>query len=107
MAMRLWLVDHSYGAALVYAATKREAMDIGDALGDVRAVHPFTVPMAFSIYRVPAMEDEDGYMEIIANMDCEYEYDVDAVLAKHGVALNREEYEKMYGPVVDHEVGPR
>lgn len=99
--MRLFLIDHSYGACLAYAHDKAEAEMMGDALGDVLGVYPFDVPMVFSIERPPhdpsaTGESDDGpALKIDADATWEFEDDVQKVLTRHRVALSGEEHRAM------------
>jgi len=103
--MQLFLVDHTYGAALVYARSARHAGEIAASIGDVLAVHPFDVEMAFSIQRVPIKELDPGFVDldgetatqlvVQADYDVDFEEVLEQRLIQCRVALDADEYNLM------------
>jgi len=94
--MRMFLVDHGYGAALVYAGDEDEAADIGDRIGQVEAVYPFNIPLAFHINREKAEDDEnitEIVMALAGESDCDEQ--IEALLKKRRVALTAEEFDRL------------
>jgi len=98
--MKMYLVDHRAGAALIYAHSREEAAEMADALGDVIKVVPCNVPMFFGLDRKalpPETKDGQGRVVLRAVSDetWEFEEDLQALLTKHHIALDAEEYERM------------
>lgn len=89
MAMKLWLVDHSHGAALVYAESKDEAAEMSDALGEVFDVFPFNGPIAFDLART-----DEG--DVICNSSWDFEGELEAAIKLHRIALDASEYNEMH-----------
>lgn len=93
--MKMFLVDHSYGACIVIAHNKREAAEMGDAIGDVFAVHEIDLPIVLSIGREEIADfpgEEHTVLTLEGNEDWDYSDDLQKLMTEHGVALDQEEY---------------
>lgn len=110
--MRMFLVDHGYGAALVYAQDRDDAAMIGDALGEVKKVVPCNISMAFGIDRetLPS-EETDGkdlvVLNVTATQEWEFYIHLEALLKKHQISLDREDYLRMHPKERTPEDDPR
>jgi hypothetical protein len=68
--MRLWLVNHSYGAALIHAESAAEAEELGGRLGDVSRVVAYGGALALTL-REPVSDllTEEGEPDIRLRVD--------------------------------------
>lgn len=108
--MKMFLVDHSYGAGIVIARNKQEAVELADNIGDPYRVIEIAVPLFLHIERIKQecthseseCECERGILlrEDRNGDECDR---IEELLAKHEIALSVEEFEQLNRPLDEKE----
>lgn len=99
--MKLWIVDHEHGVALVAARDARQAAFIADCDGSPLAVYPYRGPLLLELGRERAERDEDDepgavhyQMTVDFGDDGVTEESLFAAIDRNNVSFDQEEYER-------------